>query len=86
MTELWCDLTNLERLNVGLTGTRRAYRRRGLGLALKLRGIVDAQSCGIREIWTNNASNNVPMLSLNDRLGFVRQIAHVECQWGKVDV
>lgn len=84
MSELWRDLTNLERLNVGLTGTRRAYRRRGLGLALKLRGIVDAQQSGFREIWTNNASNNVPMLSLNDRLGFVRQPAHVECQWGAV--
>lgn len=84
MSELWRDLTNPERLNTGLTGTRRAYRRRGLGLALKLRGMAQARQEGIREIWTNNASNNVPMLALNDRLGFVQQIAHVECRWGAV--
>ncbi|AXG98307.1 GNAT family N-acetyltransferase [Deinococcus wulumuqiensis] len=85
MSELWRDLTNLERLNIGLTGTRRAWRRRGLGLALKLRGMVQAQQHGIREIWTSNASNNVPMLALNDRLGFRRQPAHVECQWGRAE-
>lgn len=84
MTELQRDFTDLERLNVGLTGTRRAYRRRGLGLALKLRGLVDAQRCGFRQIWTNNASNNAPMLALNDALGFVRRPAHVECRWGGV--
>ena len=84
MTELQRDFTNPARLNIGLTGTRRAYRRRGLGLALKLRGMAQAQSEGIRELWTNNASNNAPMLALNDRLGFVRQPAHVECQWGGV--
>ncbi|GHF95276.1 phosphinothricin acetyltransferase [Deinococcus piscis] len=84
LSELWRDSANPKRLNVGLTATRRAYRRRGLGLALKLRGMVQAQAEGIREIWTNNASNNVPMLALNDALGFVRQPAHVECQWGGV--
>lgn len=84
LSELWRDSADPQRLNIGLTGTRRAWRRRGLGLALKLRGMVQAQQQGIREIWTNNASNNVPMLSLNERLGFVRQPAHVECRWGKV--
>lgn len=85
LSELWRDSADPARLNVGLTGTRRAWRRRGLGLALKLRGMVQAQQAGIREIWTNNASNNVPMLALNDRLGFVRRPAHVECRWGRVE-
>ena len=84
MTELQRDFTDPERLNIGPTGTRRAYRRRGMGLALKLRGMAQAQADGIRELWTNNASDNAPMLALNDRLGFVRQPAHVECQWGGV--
>ncbi|GGI89867.1 GNAT family N-acetyltransferase [Deinococcus wulumuqiensis] len=82
LSELWRDSSDPARLNIGLTGTRRAWRRRGLGLALKLRGMVQAQQHGIREIWTSNASNNAPMLALNDRLGFRRQPAHVECQWG----
>lgn len=84
MTELQRDFTDPERLNIGLTGTRRAYRRRGLGLALKLRGMQRVKAQGIRELWTNNASDNAPMLALNDRLGFVCQPAHVECQWGGV--
>lgn len=60
-------------LSTGLTGTRRAYRRRGLALALKLKGIGLAQAYGAREIRTGNEANNRAMLSINEALGFVKQ-------------
>lgn len=72
------------RLNTGLTGTRRAWRRRGLALALKLRAIRLAQERGVRELWTGNATTNAPMLAINDRLGFRPRRAFVEMKWGGV--
>lgn len=72
------------RLNTGLTGTRRAWRRRGLALALKLRAIRLARERGVREIWTGNATTNAPMLAINDRLGFRPRPAYVEMKWGGV--
>lgn len=72
------------RLNTGLTGTRRAWRRKGLALALKLRAIRLAQERGVRQIWTGNASTNAPMLAINERLGFRPRPAYVEMKWGGV--
>lgn len=57
----------------GITGTRRAYRNRGLALALKLRTVAFAAANGIREIRTWNDTLNAPMLHINVRMGFVRQ-------------
>jgi GNAT superfamily N-acetyltransferase len=61
----------------GLTGTRREYRGRGLALALKLRTVEYARTAGYREIRTWNDTLNVPMLRINERLGFVRQPAWI---------
>jgi GNAT superfamily N-acetyltransferase len=61
----------------GITGTRRAYRGRGLALALKLRTVAYAKTHGYREIRTWNDALNAPMLHINERLGFVRQPAWV---------
>lgn len=61
----------------GLTGTRRAYRRRGLALALKLHAIAYARAHGTREIRTWNDSLNQPMLHINTKLGFQRQPAWI---------
>ncbi len=64
-------------LYTGLTGTLAAYRRHGLALALKLRGIAYAREKGYPFIMTENDSVNRPMLSINERLGFIRQPAFV---------
>lgn len=58
-------------LGTGLTGTRRAYRRRGLAKALKVHAIVEAKRRGFRRVVTENEETN-PMLTLNVELGFTR--------------
>ncbi|NNJ12822.1 GNAT family N-acetyltransferase [Chloroflexales bacterium ZM16-3] len=74
---LWKSQADPSELYTGLTGVRRAYRRRGIALALKLRDIAYARERGVRVIKTWNESNNRGMLSINVALGFVRQPAWV---------
>jgi GNAT superfamily N-acetyltransferase len=52
------------------TGTQRAYRGRGLGLAVKLASIHWAKDHGITQIATRNDETNAPMLAINRRLGY----------------
>ena len=58
-----------ERVSVGITGVARAYRRRGIATALKLKTFEFAESIGARYIGTDNEENN-PMYELNMQLGF----------------
>jgi GNAT superfamily N-acetyltransferase len=58
-----------------VTGVLPAYRGRGIAMVLKLATIEFAQAHGHSEIRTWNEVNNVGMLVINDRLGFVRQPA-----------
>lgn len=84
LTELHLDAADAAKLRTGLTGTRRAYRRQGLALTLKLAATELARQRGARSLWTGNATTNVPMLTLNGRLGFVRQPAWIEMRRGTV--
>jgi GNAT superfamily N-acetyltransferase len=52
------------------TGTRRAYRGRGLALAVKLASIHWAAANGITRMFTYNDATNAPMLAVNRRLGY----------------
>lgn len=64
-------------LNTDDTGVIRAYRRRGIALALKLHGIAHAQQQGYKKIRTMNESTNRPMLNINERLGYVKRPAWI---------
>ncbi len=69
---------NGDDLKTGLTAVKREYRRQGVALALKLRAIAWAKSAGKSRVKTWNESNNLGMLGINERLGFVRQPAWLE--------
>ncbi|GGO34284.1 GNAT family N-acetyltransferase [Deinococcus humi] len=84
LSELRLNDTDPGRLDTGLTGTRRAWRRHGLALALKIAALQLAKRRGVREIWTGNATTNRPMLALNERLGFRPRPAYIEMRWGGV--
>lgn len=60
------------------TGTLRAHRGRGLGLAVKLASIAWAREHGIEKLVTNNDERNAPMLAINRKLGYVADSRSVE--------
>jgi len=65
-------------LMTSLTAVRRAFRARGLALAVKLQTLARARELGFSGVYTRNAASNVRMLALNEALGFTRQGAVVE--------
>jgi len=74
LSQLWYS-PEPDVLRTGLTGVRRAYRRRGIALALKVRALVFAREQGYRRVLTENESNNRGMLQINEQLGFVKNPA-----------
>lgn len=65
-------------LVIDLTGTKAAYRRQGIALALKLQGILFAQERGYERIEVHNDLTNQGMIAINEKLGFVRSPAIVQ--------
>ena len=57
-----------------LTGVRREYRRKGVAFAMKLQVIQYAQKNTFERIKTENETGNAPMLAINTKLGFERQV------------
>ena len=58
----------------GNTGVRREYRGRGIAIALKLSVIDYARQMGYTRVKTWNDSINAPMLAVNIKLGFKREV------------
>jgi len=64
----------------GLLGVCREYRKRGIGLAMQLRGIAYAKEHGFRLLKTCTAIQNVPMQALFNKLGYARDPEWQQCQ------
>lgn len=77
LSELFVSAAD-DKLHTGLTGVLRGQRRKSVALALKVKGARFARAFGAPGITTWNASNNVGMLAINERLGFVRQPANID--------
>ncbi|THA27149.1 GNAT family N-acetyltransferase [Streptomyces sp. RKND-216] len=54
----------------GMTGTRRAFRGRGLARLAKTASLRRARAAGYRHAFTGNDADNRPMLAVNARLGY----------------
>jgi mycothiol synthase len=54
----------------GLTAVARAWRRRGVGRALKRSQIAAASEAGLEKLFTESEERNEPMRRLNEELGF----------------
>jgi GNAT superfamily N-acetyltransferase len=71
------DLSRTDSLRVGFTGTRAAYRGRGIASELKRRAIEYARAHSIRYLRTVNDSLNLSMWAINEKLGFRRTVEWV---------
>jgi GNAT superfamily N-acetyltransferase len=65
------------RAMTGMTGTRRAYRGRGLAELVKRHSLARAAAAGITVAFTENDETNAPMLAVNDRLGYRPSSTHL---------
>ncbi len=61
----------------GMTAVRRAWRGRGVALALKQAQVASARGAGLRELRTTTAYGNAPMLRVNERLGYRRGVSWI---------
>jgi len=66
------DLAEPDTLMIGFTGTRSAYRGRGLATELKRRALEYARHHGVRYLKTFNDSLNDPIWKINEKMGFRR--------------
>lgn len=67
-------------LQQSFTGTRREFRGRGIASELKRRAVEYGRANGYRFIRTGNDSLNQPMLAINRKLGFQREIERIAAE------
>ena len=76
ISNLWKDVGGTDKLWVGLTGTLRSHRRRGIATAIKVHTIRFAKNYGAIVVEADNEENN-PMFQINLKLGFKPAPAYV---------
>jgi GNAT superfamily N-acetyltransferase len=80
---IYVGMTNLFRepqpdaLGTRQTGVLREFRRQGIASALKKRGLRFAREHGYRVVKTHNASDNLPIVKLNERLDFAKRLSWI---------
>ncbi len=77
LSTVWKHQKNPGNLWQGLTGVRREYRGRGIAMTLKTKVIEYALQNNYGFIRTFNDSTNVPMLGINVKIGFKREIGWI---------
>jgi RimJ/RimL family protein N-acetyltransferase len=63
----------------GMTGTRRAFRGRGLATLVKADSLRRAHAAGLTHAFTGNDAENAPMLAVNRRLGYTLAATERRC-------
>ncbi|HKY04045.1 MAG TPA: GNAT family N-acetyltransferase, partial [Blastocatellia bacterium] len=64
----------------GFTGVVRGHRRQGVATALKMRAVEYAREHGFNLIRAFNNHANLPMLAVNERIGFARRFSYVSLE------
>jgi GNAT superfamily N-acetyltransferase len=77
MSTVWKAQKDPKGLYQGLTGVMREYRGRGIAVALKLKVIEFARNNKYEKLKTWNDSTNGPMLGINVKLGFKREVGWI---------
>lgn len=63
-----------------MTGVGRAYRGRGIALALKVEMLKTAKAAGLTALLTTNDEPNKAMRGINAKLGYIMLPAHIELE------
>jgi predicted GNAT superfamily acetyltransferase len=77
MSTVWKAQKDPKGLYQGLTGVVRDYRGQGIAVALKLKVIEFARNHKYEKLKTWNDSTNAPMLGINVKLGFKREVGWI---------
>lgn len=77
LSSVWRIDKEPKALSQAMTGVLREYRGRGIAMALKLKVIQYALQNNYDKIKTWNDSENAPMLAVNTKLGFKREVGWI---------
>ena len=69
LTQFWKGESS-DDLYTGLTAVKKQVRGQGVASALKARALRFAKETGATRVFTDNDTNNIEMIAINDKLGF----------------